>query len=74
MRNSIVFYRSYYEVIKELPDEDKLKAYEAIFEYGLNDNEVELEGLVKAIFNLAKPNINSANARYEASTSSGKSF
>ena len=72
MRDSIVFYRSYYEVIKELPDEQKLKVYEAIFEYGLNDNEVELDGLIRAIFNLTKPNIDSANARYEASVENGK--
>lgn len=72
MRDSIVFYRSYYEIIKELPDEQKLKVYEAIFEYGLNENEIELDGLIKAIFNLAKPNIDSANARYTASIENGK--
>ena len=72
MRDSMIFYRSYYEVIKELPDEQKIKVYEAIFEYGLNDNEIILDGIERAIFNLAKPNINSANARYTASVENGK--
>ena len=72
MRDSIVFYRSYYEAIKELPDEQKLQVYEAIMEYGLNENEVEISGIAKAIYNLVKPTLNSANARYEASIENGK--
>ena len=58
MRDSIVFYRSYYEIIKELPDEQKLKLYEAIFEYGLNDDEIELDGILHISFhNLSMLNL-----------------
>lgn len=42
MKDSFVFYRSFYEAIKLLNDEQRLKLYEAIFEYALNDIEAEL--------------------------------
>ena len=35
-RDSFVFYRSYYEAIKDLNDEEQLTLYKAIFEYALN--------------------------------------
>lgn len=72
MKESFVFYRSFYDAIKCLPDEQRLEIYEAIFEYGLNDNDVQLEGASQAIYNLTKPSINSANARYNASVENGR--
>ncbi len=42
MRESTVFYRSFYEAIKELDAELQSEVYSAIFEYALNFNEVEL--------------------------------
>ena len=35
-REGMVFYRSFYEAIKELPPEDFKKCASAILEYGLN--------------------------------------
>ncbi len=42
MRESTVFYRSFYEAIKELDADTQAQVYSAIFEYALNFNEVEL--------------------------------
>ena len=53
----MVFYRSFYEAIKELPLDVQAKVYSAIFEYSLNFNEVVLEGLPKTIFTLIKPQL-----------------
>lgn len=68
MRDSAIFYRSFYESIKELPTENQLEIYNAIFELSLNLKEVELSGLSKAIFTLIKPNIEANIKRYQNGT------
>jgi hypothetical protein len=65
MRESIVFYRSFYEAIKELPAEEFRNAVMAIMEYGLNDSEIDTSGVAKAILIMAKPQIDKNNKRYE---------
>lgn len=71
-KNSIVFYKSFYEAIKELPKENQLDLYNAIFEKYFFDNEIKLTGLSKGIFQIIKPNIDSANKRYFANIENGK--
>jgi hypothetical protein len=63
-RDSLIFYRSFYESINGLPDEDQVKVYKAIFEYSLNFNEIELSGIPKAIFTLIKPQLDANNKKY----------
>ena len=65
MRESIVFYRSFYEAIKELSAEEFRNAVMAIMEYGLNDSEIDASGVAKAILIMAKPQIDKNNKRYE---------
>ena len=72
MKDSYVFYRSYYEAITELPDNEQLKLFKAITEFGLNNEEIKLDGISKVLFTLIKPNIKSSNARYQASIENGK--
>lgn len=72
MKDSFVFYRSFYESIKCLDEEVQLEIYNAICEYSLNDVEVELSPIANAIFTLIKPNVDNANARYKASVENGK--
>jgi hypothetical protein len=64
MRDSSIFYRSFYEAIDELPDVNKLEVYTAIFEYSFNFNEIELNGLSKTIFTLIKPQLEANNKRF----------
>lgn len=64
MRDSSIFYRSFYEAINELPDLNKLEVYTAIFEYSFNFNEIELSGLSKTIFTLIKPQLEANNKRF----------
>jgi len=64
MRDSTIFYRSFYEAISELPKEVQADVYHALFEYALNFNEVELSGLAKTIFTLIKPQLDANMKRY----------
>jgi len=65
MRESTVFYRSFYEAIKELDADTQAQVYSAIFEYALNFNELELKGVSKTVFTLIKPQLDANQKRYE---------
>lgn len=62
MRNSMVFYRSFYEAICELSPDIQAEVYNAIFSYSLNFLEPELSGMSKTIWFLIKPQLD-ANIR-----------
>ena len=64
MRDSTIFYRSFYEAIKELSPELQAQVYSAIFEYALNFKETELTGLAKTVFTLVKPQLDANLKRY----------
>ena len=72
MRDSIVFYRSFYEAIKEIPLGEQGVVYNAIYGYALDGIEPELTGIAKAIFLLVKPQIDANNNRYENGKKGGK--
>ncbi len=72
MRDSIVFYRSFYEALKDLPPEQFKESVKVIMEYGLNDKEPETEGIEKTIFLLTKPQIDANNKRYQNGTKGGR--
>lgn len=65
MRDSTIFYRSFYEAIKDLPKDTKANIYDSIFEYALNFKEVEMNGIEKTIFTLIKPQLDANNKRWE---------
>lgn len=57
MRDSMVFYRSFFEAIKDLNYEQQGIIFNAIFDYGLNFNEPKLDGICKTIWTLIKPQL-----------------
>lgn len=71
-RNSIIFYRSFYEAIKDLEPEAQAQTYNAIFEYSLNFNEVVLNGLPRTIFTLIKPQLEANHKRYKNGKRGGR--
>lgn len=71
-KDSFVFYRSFYESIKKLDKEVQLEIYNAICNYSLNDEVIDLSPVADAIFTLIKPNIDNATKRYNASVENGK--
>lgn len=64
-RESFVFYRSYYNAIQTLSIKNRLKIYDAIVEYALNQKITEnLPKRTLGIFEMAKPNIDACNKKY----------
>ena len=63
-RDSFIFYRSFYEAIKEIPEQEQLSVYKAITEYALNQEEIEIKGISKAIFTLIKPQLDANYQKY----------
>lgn len=72
MKDSFVFYRSFYESIKSLDKDLQIEIITAICEYSLNDIEMELSPVSTAIFRLIKPNIDNATKRYKEAVENGK--
>ena len=64
-RDSFIFYRSFYEAISELPKENQSDSYNAIMRYALDQEEIELTGISKAIFSLVKPQLDANYKKYE---------
>ena len=71
-RDSVVFYRSFWEAITHLEDTDQLSSVKAIIEYGLYGIKPECSGVSTAIFMMAKPQIDANNRRYENGTKGGR--
>lgn len=61
----MVFYRSFYEAMKQLEPQTKSDVFDAILEFGLNGNEIELNGIAKTVFILIKPQLTANIKRYE---------
>lgn len=59
MRDTCIFYRSFYDAILTLGQDDQNTLFRAVFDYSFDQKEPELDGLPKMIFNLFKPVINS---------------
>lgn len=71
-KDSFVFYKSFFEAIQNIPKENQLEVYEALCTYSFTGEIPKIDGIAKAMFILMKPNIDKANARYEASVNNGK--
>lgn len=68
--DSFVFYRSFYEAIKELPAEDRLNVFDSICEYALDHNEIERTPVAKGMMTLISPLLD-ANYKRRANGSQG---
>ena len=65
-RDSMIFYRSFYESVNGLSPVIKAELYDAIFEYGLNFKEIEFTNEIsKALFTLIKPQLDANIKRFE---------
>lgn len=65
MRDSTIFYRSFFEAISGLEAKDKLTLYDAIFQYSLNFIEPKLDGIARTVFTLIKPQIDANIERWK---------
>ncbi len=71
MKN-FMFYGSYHEAVKELPDEEQGAVYKAILDYAFEQKLPDLNGVAKAIFVLVKPSIDTAIKNYENGKQGGR--
>ncbi len=73
MRDSFIFYRSFYEAIKDLPRDVQGEIYTAIMEYSLYGNKTDgLKPIAHSIFTLMKPQIDVNNKRFENGKKGGR--
>ena len=63
-RDSFVCYKSFYDAIKQLSDEDFARCMRAICEYALNGAEVDIQGVSSVVFQLVKPQIDANNRKF----------
>ena len=66
MRDSFIFYRSFYEAIETLPEKEQLDIYRAIAHFSLDCEEIELSGISKTVFLLIKPQLEANIKRYQS--------
>ena len=64
MRDSFIFYRSFFEATKSLTTEQAADLYYAICSYALDRKELELAPVQKALFSLIKPQLDANHKRY----------
>lgn len=64
-REGFVFYRSFYDAIKNMEDAVCASCFRALCEYGLNGNDAVDDPIAAAILTMAKPNIDKNNKKYE---------
>jgi hypothetical protein len=65
MRETMIFYRSFYESLNKLPATTKAEVYDAIFSYGLDFKEpVFNDEIARALFTLIRPQIDANIKRF----------
>lgn len=72
MRDSFIFYKSFYDSIKELDSKYQVEIYNAIFEYVFYEKKPELNSISKCIFTLILPQLEANNKRYENGKKGGR--
>ena len=72
MRDSFIFYRSFFESFEGLSKKDKLILFDAICNYALNDIEPELTGVPLSMFKLLKPQLDANIRRFENGKKGGR--
>ena len=71
-RNSMVFYRSFYEAIKDLDLIDQAKLYNAIFKYSLDFTKPKLTGINNTIWTLIQPQLDANINKYQNGKKGGR--
>lgn len=72
-RNSFVYYRSFWEAMKDLPKDVVYEVDQALKEYALNGVELDdMKPMAKALFCAFKPQIDANNKKFENGCKGGK--
>ncbi len=71
-RDSFVFYRSFYDSVKDLENEDFAECMRFLCEYALNGCELQGSMLAEVVLKMAKPQIDANNQRRANGTKGGR--
>lgn len=72
MRDGYIFYRSFYEAVKNLPPKDFKDCISAVTEYALNGKEIDVSPVAGMFLAMAKPQIDANNRKYENGKKGGR--
>ena len=72
MKESVVFYKSFYEAIEALPARYRAEVYAAVCRYSFYGEVPELSDVAKALFIVMRANIDASEKRYTAAVENGK--
>ena len=72
VRDSFVFYRSFFEAVSQLKERDQAAVLLAVCDYALNGVERSLSGIPAAMFMLIKPNLDANQRKYENGKKGGR--
>ena len=71
--NSLTFYRSFYEAIKNLNQEQRLQLYDAIFQYQFENKIIQFDDpILNSFWTLIQPNIDASNSKKLAGAKGGR--
>jgi uncharacterized protein DUF6291 len=65
-KKSFVLYHSFYDVIKDMSDQDAGLLLKAVFEYHINNLEIELPPVLKMAFQFIKSQLDRDRVKYQA--------
>lgn len=65
MRDSFIFYRSFFEATKPLTKEQKAELFDAICEFALNEKKIPISDFPSAMFALIMPQLEANRVRWE---------
>lgn len=71
-RDSFIFYKSFYEAIKETNQETQNQLFNAICQKALYENDIELTGTAKILYVLIKPQLEANSKRYADGKKGGR--
>jgi hypothetical protein len=74
MNDAVIFYRSFYEAVKDLPPSDYKEAVNAMLGYDMDGTEPDAfeSKVAQIVYTMAKPQIDANNKRYENGCKGGR--
>lgn len=71
-RDSVLFYRSFYDAAQLMGDDDRLALYDAVMGYCFSGDEGDLSGVAAVAFALIKPQIDANSRKYANGKKGGR--
>ena len=71
-REAFIFYHSFYEAIKDLPDDDRLQVYDALAIYSTTQKIPEMSLLARMGFTIIKPSLDRSITNYANGKNGGR--